>query len=1005
MAEENTMTIHPRLSKCNKCFKNQCIIDVETSQHPKFEHCKILKCKKCKLFWYACIKCNKRFSHSNTSRMNNHFVNEHSPPNNDDTFEYINLEETDENPHALYPNEYNDNRNISETNDETLILSPSSDRSCESILSNDNHNQIIDENIKRQKTSEDEANSRFLNQFFEPNSRMFLKNERENPGNGICGLVATAFSQSYFNESKTTLHEAIFHLNATHFCTQLTESQQSQFSSILYDIVTKHFSSTKIPTSISDIRKHYTTGKFAIYQNLPTPKVINMDNHACVSIKSILDHALGMGIEINLFRSSYFKHMAVDNSDLYHIQRSRNIFEECYLQNKQVCDPYVILLILWSDDFEVNHTRKNRNSTWLKTLTIIPPRNMSTSRKHTHAICLGRKNQDHSFVNNFFQKEIETLCEPKERYIHQLKQHVPTVARVLVMSCDRPERCSSNNVLNYTGSSTRRWLYSSLVSPYKIASCKQCLKKTMNVIFQNKQRSLRENTCPFCCDFEYDNLKMVNSFPLPDNYPTTVHQNSPIPPKGRDIEFAQLNKFLQPAKLSYENLVKGLDFAMFNLHTQIWTKQQTVVYLKLLGVCSRTIRNSMEYVLNKKQEYENIDDLMHDFTYPPMWKSCIQIEEFIETPMHHLFEGVVKAVIELQMEFFKQHNKWSHYGSIANPILGDVNQLKCSYNRCEAFTSGKEYKTGGWLAETYLGYSRLIVILFGHVETIVDESVLGYNEMIMIVQSLHSLISCLMQHCTIQDIDTLNNYVKLFLASCHYYEASVGFGTQTAPFWYRKSNFVSLLNLPHQVKEYGPVYLHWEGVRERFIQHVKPALANMRTSVSYLVKKLNQIHQDNTLQLMYDNHVNNLNQSHARYDDVVIYDNLNEVDVCITNHSPLSGVSLNGREYVFCVIVKVDVTFDLFKVIFDDSTGFHKCNQWYAPISIEKTNFLSFVSLKELLEKISDYIMLIPFTTSKPNDDDKEFTIVSKNWMCRKYDNSLSTFEPSRNTLKIIIDN
>ena len=80
-----------------------------------------------------------------------------------------------------------------------------------------------------------------------------------------------------------------------------------------------------------------------------------------------------------------------------------------------------------------------------------------------------------------------------------------------------------------------------------------------------------------------------------------------------------------------------------------------------------------------------------------------------------------------------------------------------------------------------------------------------------------------------------------------------------------------MLNLPQQVEEYGAIYLHWEGVQERFIQHVKPSLINMISSVSYLVKKMKQIHQDNTLHLMYENHVN-ISQTHARYDDVVIYD-------------------------------------------------------------------------------------------------------------------------------------
>ena len=96
---------------------------------------------------------------------------------------------------------------------------------------------------------------------------------------------------------------------------------------------------------------------------------------------------------------------------------------------------------------------------------------------------------------------------------------------------------------------------------------------------------------------------------------------------------------------------------------------------------------------------------MANFTYPSMWKSCIQIEKFIDTPMHHLFEGVIKAIFELQMFFFKVHNKWTQYGTIANSIWEEVNSLKCLYNICEPFTGGKDFKTGGWLAETYLGYS------------------------------------------------------------------------------------------------------------------------------------------------------------------------------------------------------------------------------------------------------------------------------------------------------------
>ena len=48
---------------------------------------------------------------------------------------------------------------------------------------------------------------------------------------------------------------------------------------------------------------------YQIFENTTPP--------ASVSIKSILDHALGIGIEINLFRSSYYKHMAIDNYSVF----------------------------------------------------------------------------------------------------------------------------------------------------------------------------------------------------------------------------------------------------------------------------------------------------------------------------------------------------------------------------------------------------------------------------------------------------------------------------------------------------------------------------------------------------------------------------------------------------------------------------------------------------------------------------------------------------------------
>ena len=111
---------------------------------------------------------------------------------------------------------------------------------------------------------------------------------------------------------------------------------------------------------------------------------------------------------MDLIRSSAYKTILIDNSDLLHTRQANTLLKETYSSHCGKCDPYVIFLELWSDDFQVNHTRKNRNSTWLKTVTFCPPRNMTTSKKHTHAIYLGQKNQSHSYVNTWFNNQLES---------------------------------------------------------------------------------------------------------------------------------------------------------------------------------------------------------------------------------------------------------------------------------------------------------------------------------------------------------------------------------------------------------------------------------------------------------------------------------------------------------------------------------------------------------------------------------------------------------------------
>ena len=69
----------------------------------------------------------------------------------------------------------------------------------------------------------------------------------------------------------------------------------------------------------------------------------------------------------------------------------------------------ILYLVFWSDDFEVSMLRKNKNSVWIKTVTISPPRDQQTSTKYTYVVVMGHKGTNHDEFNTIHNMEIEEL--------------------------------------------------------------------------------------------------------------------------------------------------------------------------------------------------------------------------------------------------------------------------------------------------------------------------------------------------------------------------------------------------------------------------------------------------------------------------------------------------------------------------------------------------------------------------------------------------------------------
>ena len=118
-------------------------------------------------------------------------------------------------------------------------------------------------------------------------------------------------------------------------------------------------------------------------------------------------------------------------------------------------DPYVIFITFWSDDCETNQTRRNPNSTWITTMTIVASKETSISKHYTNVVSLGHKSDNHDIINARINEELLLLQQVNHSCVVQLKKRAPIAIYPLAVLADRPERCALNHTSSYSGNATR----------------------------------------------------------------------------------------------------------------------------------------------------------------------------------------------------------------------------------------------------------------------------------------------------------------------------------------------------------------------------------------------------------------------------------------------------------------------------------------------------------------------------------------------------------------------
>ena len=951
-----------------------------------------IHCSRCRTKWLACPLHELRWSQLRYKQAQFHVRNLHSTSTS-----FVTNNVVDDKNLSFSDSQDNNSSNY----DVDDLISVKGDIGSQCVVGNDNisvdqftlcHRQVSFENYSEK-------------------IQRFLSCESQQKGDGMKRIVACAFAMNNNSDfSNLSWDEIRYHMTATMFCNTLSSSQQNQYSDLCYMMVNNCFNNnnindkltmSKIPMSLKDIERYYIKRSTSISQNVPIPNVIELDNHAYVSITEVIQYVLFFAIPIDgMFCDNTIKdyHNLTTSSSLVTHTKISNILRNSVKQTlgSNELTPLIIWIIVWSDDFEPNHVKQHKKSTWIKTVTISPPPNCQTSTKHTYIISLGPKDKNHEEVHRQFFKELNVLESPTFMFCKATNSNIPVVVKVLAISADRPERCALNCMLGHGGTTTRRWRYSAYVNQKKLKSCTRCLRQ--RIISLNVASTDKTNSCSYCYDWDYSHPSMQTC--LPSDYPTTQHPNSPPPPKGREVD--GMTK-LVPIELTFDVLVQGVKFCFFNCYHGYWTKVSAITYLKSIGVNEAYGNNNVYQKAIACRRNKTITErtLYNYLTFPVHWTSGIALKQCIDTPMHQLFQGVVKSIMELTMSWLtkKDTSHYKAFGDFVNSLLEDIHELNLDWCRMEKFMRGRNYTLGGWQAEQYVAFARCIVVVYSGIRDVVGDDEVGIDEHECLTQSLLCFIS---RFLCVDDINesVLLTYIKIFLSACDAFENKAYIMNNDDAIWYSKGNFLSLLNLPSQVATFGGLRLYWEGSRERSIQQIKPFLSNVRHTSSYFKTKVTHMYINETLDTMIKQindcgaheHDQSNCSTNERYSSFRTYKASDDIEELILSGNVISAIYLSyndhTQQFYICQRSNIPYRCYLFKVSFIDDLGFNKCGMWYAPVEVAIVNVGMELSQNEIKDMAIDYGILCP-CLSNNRSMRKSYTVVCKSWKYRDKYNRL----------------
>ncbi len=542
-------------------------------------------------------------------------------------------------------------------------------------------------------------------------------------GGGATALVKRALMSSDVAMGNVHPTHVSFHMSIAQFVQDLTRNERSKFANIMSQSMTVlvgdntnvdtncslEYIPSQLPNTFHFIDRTYVRGKYAILPNLPHPTVRKVNNHSYVSLVDIVAHVLGFSSNIRCVSRGDVELLSRGGGDVTSIIESNAVLgvvrrgiDACGLESV-----VILSCIEWSDDFDPSASAKsNRNSCWVKTVTIIPSYDVGTVNRErwTYPIALGKKQSDHNDVEELFAEELQKLRSGNCCFYNNSTQtYVKVYLELIVSLQDQPERRGGNYIMLGSGKYSARWGHSCNIGMIAkhLPSCDSCMQF-------NKKCLQPPATCSLCTNWETVGSNVLHRIIAPNNYPGD--------------ELCSNDRYLWPFELCYDTLNACVAAAHNKYVNGQWTMdnvrqycqshcinkegiefilrnaQNTKMLKSLEG--SNTVHHQYQVLLDHQR---NNPDMYDTWKGPALWRRGVPLSIHVDVPMHLPFLGITKTVAKRVMEWTKLNGLNNSFLRISSDALQSL--AKCNVDWCMALKiNGPNF--GGWVSENFLALAR-----------------------------------------------------------------------------------------------------------------------------------------------------------------------------------------------------------------------------------------------------------------------------------------------------------